>query len=75
MCNIYQWEFSLMRQCQLSPHYLQPLDARKFHDQFDQGYNQATSLSQYYNQGSTRKETERVNILSTKNSIPLKDAR
>lgn len=49
---VYQWEFSLKRQCLLFREYLQPLDARKFHDQFDQGYNQATSLSQHYGQES-----------------------
>lgn len=56
----YQWEFFLKRQCQLFHEYPQPLDARKFHDQFDQGYNQATSLSQHYGQES--KENDRQNL-------------
>ena len=51
-CFTYQWEFFLKRQCQLFHEYPQPLDARKFHDQFDQGYNQAASLSQHYGQES-----------------------
>ena len=59
----YQWEFFLKRQCQLFHEYPQPLDARKFHDQFDQGYNQATSLSQHYGQESKENDEQ---ILSNK---------